>query len=275
MAPYTVFIAADIEGITGYVNWPEKPPEEYWLREQMTAEVNAAIEGALEGGAEEIIVSDIHWDKQNIIPDKLLGRASLIRGSRRKLMWMDSVERSNLVFLVGFHAGCGAADSVLPHTVDPRITCLKINGTEAGEALISAVTAGFFGVPVGLATGDKAFIDEAKIMLPDIEAVVVKEAIGNCAALNIHPELSLRKIKEAARRATQRGIKGDFRPYRCALPVEILIEVIWPGYADALSLIPGIKRIGAREVSFTGDWLEAMGILSLFVNWFKVIPGLF
>jgi len=275
MVPYTVFIAADIEGITGYVNWPEKPPEEYWLREQMTAEVNAAIEGAVEGGAEEIIVSDIHWDKQNIIPDKLLGRASLIRGSKRKLMWMDSVERSNLVFLVGFHARCGMEGAVLPHTIDTRITSLKINGADAGEALISAVTAGFFGIPVGLATGDKAFIDEAKIILPDMETVVVKEAAGNCAALNVHPEISLKKIKEAAKRATQRGLKGDFRPYRCAFPVNILVEVIWPGYADALSLIPGIKRTGAREVSFTGDWLEAMGIISLFANWISVIPGLF
>ena len=60
---FTVFIAADIEGITGYVDWPEKPPEELWFREQMTAEVNASIEGALDAGADKIIVSDIHWRK--------------------------------------------------------------------------------------------------------------------------------------------------------------------------------------------------------------------
>ena len=52
---FTVFIAADIEGITGYVDWPEKPPEELWFREQMTAEVNASIEGALDAGADKII----------------------------------------------------------------------------------------------------------------------------------------------------------------------------------------------------------------------------
>ena len=136
---FTVFIAADIEGITGYVDWPEKPPEELWFREQMTAEVNAAIEGALDAGADRIIVSDIHWRKQNIIPDKLLGNASLIRGSKRKLIWMDLVERSNLVFLIGFHSGSGG-DAVLPILWIKGYE-LKINGQNVDESLLSAITA--------------------------------------------------------------------------------------------------------------------------------------
>ncbi|MDF9409578.1 M55 family metallopeptidase [Pelotomaculum isophthalicicum JI] len=275
MMSYTVFIAADIEGVTGYVSWPDKPPEDYWLREQMTAEVNAAIEGALAGGAGAVIVSDIHWNKKNIIPDKLARQASLIRGGKRKLMWLDSVERSNLAFLIGFHTGCGKENAVLPHTMDTRITSLKINGLAAGEALITAVTAGCFGIPVGLATGDSAFINEIKTILPDVEKVAVKEAIGNCAAINIHPDVALKEIRDSAKIATQRAINGDFQPYRCSSPVEILIEVIWPGYADALCLIPGVIRKGGREVSFTGDWFDAMGIMSLFVNWISDMPGLF
>lgn len=272
---YTVFIAADIEGVADYVLWPEHPPEEYYLREQMTAEVNAAAEGALAGGAEKVIVSDIHWQKQNIIHGKLADHVSLIRGSKRQLMWMDCVERSCLVFLIGFHAACGKQDAVLPHTIDTRISSLKINGLEAGEALISAVTAGCFDVPVGLVTGDKAFIDEISVILPAVEKVTVKEAIGNCAAINIHPKLVLQKIRHSAKMATQRSIAGDFKPYYCPSPVEITIEVIWPGYADALCLIPGVRRVGGRTVCFTGDWFESMGILSLFVNWIDHMPGLF
>lgn len=271
---FTVFIAADIEGTTGYVDWPEKPPEEEWFKKQMTAEVNAAIEGALAGGADDVIVSDIHWKKQNIIPDKLLGRASLIRGSKRRLMWMDMVDRSNLVFLVGFHAGFGSAGAVLPHTVDTRITGLKINGLKANEGLISALTAGYFGVPVGMASGDKAFINEVLTFLPDIETVVVKEGIGNCAALNSHPALTIENIKKAAKKATQRGLKGEFKPLISNEPVEIIMEVCWPAYAEALSLIPGVQKLGGREVSYTGKWLEVMNIISLFVNWVGGIPGL-
>lgn len=274
MRPYTVFIAADIEGVTGYVQWPEKPPEENWLREQMTAEVNAAIEGALEGGADAVIVSDIHWTKQNILPEKLAGRAALIRGSKRKHMWMDTVERSDLVFLIGFHAGGGRENAVLPHTMTTRITSLQINGIAAGEALISAVTAGCYGVPVGLITGDRALLEEISAVLPDAEKVAVKEALGNCAALNLHPATARQNIKQAAKIATQRALAGKLAPYPCPSPVEVRIEVAWPGYADAICLIPGVQRTGGREVSFTGAWLDALGILSLFINWCKDMPGL-
>lgn len=272
---YTVFIAADIEGTTGYVNWPEKPPEELCFMEQMTAEVNAAIRGALAGGATDFIVSDIHWRKQNIIPGRLAGGASLISGTKRRLMWMDLVERSNLVFFIGFHAGCGRVGAVLPHTIDTRITGLRINGVSAGEAFISAATAGCFGVPVGLATGDRAFIDEVAAILPGIETVAVKEGLGNCSALNLHPQISLEKIERTAEEAAKKGLRGEFQPFRINEPVEMVMEVCWPGYADALTLVPGVRRCGGREVAFTGGWLEALGLLSLFANWITTLPGLF
>ncbi len=271
---YTVFIAADMEGITGYVNWPEKPPEDSRFREQMTAEVNAAIEGSLAGGAGGVIVSDIHWRKQNIIPDKLLGNARLIRGSKRRMMWMDMVERCNIVILIGFHAGSGAAGAVLPHTIDTRIIRLTINGLIAGEAMISALTAGYYGVPVGMATGDRAFIDEVRLFLPDVETVVVKEAIGNCAALGIHPGLAVKKIRAAALEATKKGLEGGFKPFRTGDPVDIVMELSWPGYAEALGLIPGVERTGGREVSYSGAWLDAIGIISFFINWVDSMPGL-
>lgn len=271
---FRVFIAADMEGITGYVQWPEKLPEEAWLREQMTAEVNASIKGALLGGAEEIIVSDIHWRKQNLLPEKLLGGASLVRGTKRRFMWMDFVERCDLVFLIGFHSGYGVSDAVLPHTIDTRITGLKINGRTANEALVSAVTAGHYGVPVGLATGDRCFINEVKSILPDLETVVVKEGTGNCSALNLHPARALEQIKQAASTAAREGIRRKYKPYQAGERVEMTMEVTWPGYADALSLIPGVRRTGDREVIYAGSCLEVMAILSLFVNWVGTIPGL-
>ncbi|BAF59200.1 D-aminopeptidase [Pelotomaculum thermopropionicum SI] len=271
---FIVYIAADMEGTTGYTAWPERPPEDMWHREQMTAEVNAAIEGAMEAGATEIIVSDIHWTKQNIIPGRLLGKASLIRGTKRRLMWMDLVEGSQLVFLIGFHAGCGAGDAVLPHTMDTRLTRLSVNGFNADEAFISAVTAGYFGVAVGMASGDMAFIKGIRTVLPEIETVVVKKGIGNCAALNIHPAVSKEKIRSAAFRAVKRALKSEFKPYQIDQPVEAVMEFAWPGYADALSLVPGVRRLSAREVSFTGGWPEVMGVISLFVNWVGKTPFL-
>jgi D-amino peptidase len=266
---FKVFIAADIEGTSGYVDWTEKQPEDDLRREEMTAEVNAAIEGALAGGATDIVVSDIHMRKQNIYHGKLLGKASLISGTKRRLMWMDTVQECDLVFLIGFHARGGTACAVLPHTMNMWITSLKLNGVEVGEAFLSAACAGHFGVPVGMASGDRAFVDEIRSFLADLETVAVKEAIGSTSALSTHPEISTAKINEAARIATKRGLNGEFKPFCVREPVELRLEVTWPGYAEALSLIPGVRRNGGREIIYTGTFLEVMNIISLFVSWIE------
>ena len=272
--PYTVFVAVDAEGITGYVKWPKALPEEEWVRERMTEEVNAAIEGAAEAGAREFIVSDIHWDKQNIIPAKLFNGALLVRGGGRRYLWMDYVERTDLVFLIGFHAGCTAAGAVLPHTLDPRITSLQINGREAGEAFISAVTAGRFGVPVGLAAGDTALTKEVLGYLPDIEVVAVKEGISCWSALHRHPKTVLEELRRAGRRAAERGIRGEFKPLYIEEPVKLTVSFSQPGYAWALSLVPGVERTGHNTVSYTGSWFSILNLLALFVNWFVRMPQL-
>lgn len=266
--PYRVFIAVDMEGITGYVNWPDGPPEENWALEQMTREVNAAAEGAIAGGATGVIVSDSHWSKCNLFPVRLHKKASLVRGGRRPLLWMDHVDRCRLVLLIGFHTGSGGK-GLLSHTVDPRITELRVNGRTVNEAMLSALIAGYYGVPVGLVSGDRAAVEETKKYLPHIETVIIKENIGNYAAVNLHPDVSGRLIREAAQKAVERGKRGQFYPYLPAYPVTTVIEFCSAGYADALALIPGVERSGGREVSYSGDWLNTVRILSLLVNWVK------
>lgn len=274
MRSFVVFIAADIEGTCGYVSWPAQPPEEFWHREQMTAEVNAAVEGALSGGATGFVVSDIHWTKQNIMPERLSQNAILIRGAGRKLMWMDGVEKTNLVFLIGFHARAGSPRAILPHTISPRVTRLVINGREVGEIFISAACAGAFEVPVGMITGDKAAVNESEELIPGVEKVAVKEGIGPGAAFCQHPAKALAAIRKAAGRAVRRAVNGEFSPYRVAVPVTMTMEFTWPAYADALCLVPGVLRSGDREITFVGSWLDVMRILSLFAGWIKEIPGM-
>jgi len=57
------YISADIEGIGCIVRSEQSSPggREYaWARKMMTEEVNAAIRGAFDGGASEVVVSDSH-----------------------------------------------------------------------------------------------------------------------------------------------------------------------------------------------------------------------
>ena len=76
-----ILIAADMEGITGVVDSDQTNPShaEYGrFRRLMTGDVNAAIRGAFDAGADEVVVSDGHWFNLNILIEELDPRARLI-----------------------------------------------------------------------------------------------------------------------------------------------------------------------------------------------------
>ncbi len=63
-----IYLSADIEGITGVTHWDETElshAEYATARKQMTAEVAAACESALEDGDTEILVKDSHDKGRN------------------------------------------------------------------------------------------------------------------------------------------------------------------------------------------------------------------
>ena len=74
-----VYISADMEGIGGVSTWEvqasAKGREYEQFRRLITLEVNAAIAGAFDAGATEVLVSDSHGDAQNIDVELLDSRA--------------------------------------------------------------------------------------------------------------------------------------------------------------------------------------------------------
>jgi len=78
-----VYISVDMEGITGVVSADQTGvgPDYGMARKWMTDDVNAAILGALDAGATEIVVNDSHGDMRNILPGELNPGALLISGS--------------------------------------------------------------------------------------------------------------------------------------------------------------------------------------------------
>ena len=63
-----VYVSVDMEGVAGVVHEDQTDPidprhagEYNRMRRLMTAEANAAIEGALAAGAERVVVNDSHW----------------------------------------------------------------------------------------------------------------------------------------------------------------------------------------------------------------------
>ena len=82
-----VFISSDIEGTAGIVHWEQvlSGPEYEGGRTLLENEVNAAIDGAADAGATGFLVNDAHYLMQNLRPERLHGRASLISGKHKPL----------------------------------------------------------------------------------------------------------------------------------------------------------------------------------------------
>src|SRR5262249_39597554 len=157
----------------------------------LLAEVNAAIEGAVAGGATEIVVNDSHANMRNLPPGQLLGGASYISGSHKPLYMMQGLDDSfDAVFFVSYHGSIGAP-ACLSHTYTPRpvmearLIVPPLSTTEAvvtGEAGINALVAAHYGVPVVLVTGDRTACEETQELIPGVHSAIVKESVSRLAA---------------------------------------------------------------------------------------------
>lgn len=252
-----VFVMTDLEGATGVTGfWEDFDPGGKMhdeARRMLTGDVNAAIEGALRGGASDIVVLDGHGSAFSILLEELNPAARLIRG--RRVLEMEGLDESfDAVFAIGAHAMAGAPLALLCHTLShTAIVEIRVNGIRVGEVGLWAMIAGHYGVPLIMVSGDEAAVKEARELLGDIEAVAVKRATSMYAAECLHPSVSRKLISEAAERALRRLARGEFKPYRLEAPVEMQVVYMLPAAADRISKRPGVKRIDGRTVSYTGD----------------------
>jgi D-amino peptidase len=230
-AEMKIYIHTDIEGVAGVVQWsdahgyggPNDPCGPYYERSKrlLTQEINAAIEGALEAGADEIVVSDDHGPG-GIDPELLHPRAKLLFGKPfPKGRGFDA--SFDAMFFIGQHAMNLTPNANLCHTYSSvSIRRMLLNGQEIGEIGMRAALAGYFGVPVALFTGDDKACGEAKAIMPNVETVAVKTSMGRTSALCLHPIEARKAIKQGVARAMRR--LGDFEPYLPPGPYEFIVE---------------------------------------------------
>jgi D-aminopeptidase len=238
-----IYIMTDLEGCAGVLNRKDwvLPGGVYYekAKKLLTNEVNAAIEGFLEAGAEHIVVSDGHGPG-GIDPTKLHPEARIIRGYPTG--YPCELDKSyDCLAWIGQHAKAGAPFAHIPHTGNHRVIDLSINGISIGEFGQLAMCAGALGVKPILATGDLALCKEAKELLPGIETVSVKEGLmpgkgdsctfeeymnRNIAAIHISPQKARAEIKKAAYGSLLRysGNPGSFSELKTEAPYEITVS---------------------------------------------------
>ena len=201
-----IYISVDMEGLAGVVTGDQLGPggfEYERFRRFMTAEVLAAIEGAREAGAGEILVSDSHGNGENLLIEQFPDDVRVVRSWPRSLSMMTGIDETfDGVMFIGYHAGTTNPEGVRAHTMSSAtLADIRLNDVSSAEAVINAAIAGHFGVPVILMTGDEAIRREATSLLGAIETVVVKQSHSFHSATTMTPRAALAAIREAARTA--------------------------------------------------------------------------
>jgi D-amino peptidase len=261
-----VHIISDMEGVAGIVR-PEQTVAGEDLYEEgrklYTEEINAAVRGAKQAGAEEIVVMDHHgagkaFSFNSLVPDLLDPACEYVVQSS----WTEYTEfleaGCDACLLVGMHAMAGTPDGVLSHTVHGREwRSLRFNGVLVGETGINAALCGTWDCPVLLVTGDDATCREAKSLLGDgLTTVAVKRGIGRNSARNVAP-LRARELIEAGARESLRSLDA-VRPYDPGRPTEIAVEFMIPSEVGKYQGRRGVEVTGPESaVSRADDWWTA------------------
>jgi D-amino peptidase len=246
-----VLISADMEGVTG-VTCPDDvtPGSRRWeyFRVLLTADVNAAIAGFADGGAEEIVVNEAHANKRNLLLDQLDERAVALVGNHKRFGMMEGIaDVPDAVAFVGYHAGAGR-QGVLSHTyLGATILSVHVNGQQASEGAMNAILAAEFGVPVVLVTGDDLACADAADWAPGAERVAVKTCVDRYTARCLSPARTAGLIRAAA----ERSLRAPVRPQPPAGPFRYDIEFHATHPVTAATAIPCVEQTGERQVAFT------------------------
>ena len=258
-----VFISVDMEGVAGLIHWDETSEggADYPLfRKLMTEETNAAITGALEAGATEIVVRDSHGSARNILPDLLRPEARLIREWNSPLSMMEGIDKTfDAVVFIGYHARAGTPDAVLKHTMSLSLYDVILNGVRMPEGAWNAAIAGHFDVPVVFLSGDSAICGQIREIIGPIETAAVKEGMGPAASM-LHPAKAQEMIRKGVA-AALRNLKA-YKPYKPGAPYKLEIVFAEENQARRAAQVPGMVRTGERSVAYTSS--DLMDIVTYF-----------
>ncbi|MFG1671198.1 M55 family metallopeptidase [Streptomyces sp. Y7] len=250
-----ILISADMEGATG-VTWPGDvlPGTPQWerCRKMFTSDVDAAVLGFFDGGADAVVINEAHWSMRNVLLEQLDERAQMLTGRHKALSMVEGVQHGDIdgLAFVGYHTGAGM-EGVFAHTYLPNsITGVWLNDVRASEGLLNAHVAAEYGVPVVLVTGDDLACEDALGYAPEALKVAVKDHVSRYAAVCRTPAATAAEIRAAATRAA--GLAVRHEPVRGG-PFTIAVEFDAEHLAMAVTVVPGVERIGERKVAYTSE----------------------
>jgi len=254
-----VLISTDIEGVAGVFHHDQvRPgnPEYERARLLMTLEANAAIAGAFDAGATEVLVNDSHGSFRNMPPDLLDARAQAVQGKPRYLSMMAGVDEGvDAVCMVGYHSRANSR-GVLAHTINSfAFARIWLNEIELGEAGIYGALAGQYKVPVVMASGDDVFAEESRRLFPAVTFVQTKRATGHTSGISLSPAHAREAIRSSVAAALR--TKGQARPFVLEGQIAVRLQTQTPALADLFCQWPALDRLAGDEVAFEATSVES------------------
>jgi D-amino peptidase len=260
-----VYISVDMEGIAGIATSDQVIRGGHGYpraQELMTAETNAAVAGAFDGGASAVTVNDSHGTMDNLLHERLDPRARLVFGSPKAQCMAHGMDTGHGVALfVGYHAAAGEP-GVLSHTFSSFFSSFLLNGRPVSESEVNALYAASQSVPVGLVTGDDLICAVAEKAFPGVHTVAVKTAQGWTAAASMHPGAARAAVREGAARAV--AAAGSLRPLEVPDRLVVEVQMQIPTAAEVAAMVPGTRQVGAfgvrREVASPAELIGLVGV---------------
>lgn len=264
-----VHITADMEGIASLTHDEQTGPQgiDYpRMRKIMTGEVLAAIDGAIDAGAERIVVCDAHDKGRNLLVEEFPEEVEVVQGSPYKHGMMAGISADfDASFQIGYHSMRHTHAGTIGHTYSFSITELRFNGIVIGESGLSAAIAGHFGVPVVLVSGDMHAVREAQKLIKGVIGVSTKEGVGLYAAHSLSPAKARKMIRDGAKKALER--RHCIKPVSFNKPVNMRVSFERPLMAEYASNIPLVRREDILSVSYKAkDVLDAFKVFEVMMT---------
>jgi D-amino peptidase len=259
-----IYVCTDIEGCCGVDHWDEATIGQPGYAEgsrQLSLEAAAACEAAIAAGADEVLLQDAHDSGRNIDLRALPKPVRVSRGwsDEPRCMAQELDASFDALVLVGQHSGPVSGGNPLAHCFSLKTHEVFLNGEEFTESLMLHYMAGYFKVPLVFLSGDEAVCSQIKRLNPGMEALAVKEGVGN-SSISINPDLAI----ELTRDGVEKAIRARGPSMVPSLPGDFTVEIEYThhGRANKMSFYPGMERLSPRRLRFrTRDYYEVLRMM--------------
>ena len=254
-----VLIGTDIEGVAGVVSFLEQGAATGKYYEQakklLTAEINAAVDGLLESGVDDILVVDGHGPGA-VSFENLHQKAKLLHGRPLPTpsVHQDIIKEYNVCMMIGQHAMAGAELGTMNHTQSSSsVDYYMLNGKLIGEIAQFALQKGALGLPLIFLSGDDIACKEATDLLPEITTASVKRGVGRCSAVSLSAVEARRLIKEGVIAAIQKHKDRPMQPFTVPGPYVLEKRFFHTDTPDILERDPRVERVDSQTIRYKSD----------------------